>query len=241
MDYFEHYKRVNDLSERGRRSHWRPYDKTIGQFLPAAPDAVIVDVGCGAGILLEWLQARGYTHALGIDIDAGQIAFCSRLGVHAEQAADTAKWLADQRAKIDFLIIKDVLEHISIDQVRAILSAAKTALKPDGKLYIAVPNAASSFASRWRYIDITHMRSYSDVVLRMEVEQAGFTVTMERDDDTWVIGSLAGALRLVIRTVFRLIRRLEALGEFGVDGWRIPLGLNLVMVAKPADEETTGR
>ncbi len=241
MDYFEHYRRVNDLSEKGRRSHWKPYDKTVGLFLPTDPDATIVDVGCGAGILLEWLKARGYGYARGIDIDADQVAFCSQLGVQAEQVMDAALWLADKRNEIDLLIIKDVLEHVSNDQVKEILLAAKAALKPNGVLYIAVPNAASSFASLWRYVDITHMRSYSDVVLRTEIERAGFDVTAVRDDDTWAIGSLAGILRLTLRTMFRFVRRLEALGEFGFNGLKIPLGLNLVMVAKPSDEETISR
>lgn len=239
MDYFETYKRVNDLTDNGRQSHWKPFDKTVGRFLPPNKDAVVIDVGCGAGIMLEWLHKRGYSKAVGIDPDEGQIAFCRELGLPAEQAADSAEWLANKRA--DMLICKDILEHIPQEQVRAILAAAKKTLGEGGVLYIAVPNAASSFASLWRYLDVTHLRSYGVHSLRLELECAGFQVVAVRDDDTWVVGSVAGLFRLALRTVFRSVRRLQSIAEFGDDGLRMPLGLNLVMVATPVNEKIAGR
>lgn len=240
MDYFEHYKRVNDLSEKGRRSHWKPFDKTLGRFLPRSREAVIVDVGCGAGILLEWLQEKGYRNASGIDLDRGQIGFCEELGLPAEQVVDSAKWLEDHRG-IDFLILKDVLEHVPEEQVRILLLAAKRSLSVGGKIYISVPNALSSFATLWRYIDGTHLRSYSENVMRLELVRAGFHVQAVLDDDTWAVSSFSGIVRLVLRTLFRCFRRLEAVGEFGSEGLRTPLGLNLIVVAAPANEQTAGR
>jgi 2-polyprenyl-3-methyl-5-hydroxy-6-metoxy-1,4-benzoquinol methylase len=240
MDYFEHYKRVNDLSEGGRRSHWKPFEKILGPFLPQQKEAVIVDVGCGAGILLEWLQSKGYSHVSGIDPDQGQIAFCKQLEVQAEHVADSAGWL-ETKSGIDLLICKDILEHIPEEQVRAILAAAKQSLKPEGKLYISVPNALASLAPFWLYNDGTHLRSYTESVLGLELARAGFDVVAVGDDDNWAVGGIAGIFRLALRTVFRLVRRLEVVGEFGGDGLRVPLGLNLVMVAKRANEQTPGR
>lgn len=238
MDYFEHYRRVNDLGESGRRSHWRPFARTLGRFLPNDKRAVIVDVGCGAGILLEWLRGSGYNNACGIDPDAGQVDFCRQLGVSAEQVSDSALWLAD-KTDIDMVICKDILEHIQADQVRAILLAAQRALKPDGKLYISVPNALSSMAAFWLYNDGTHLRSYTERVLGLELERAGFRVVAVGDDDNMAVAGAAGLIRLAVRSVFRLVRRLEAIGEFGKDGLRVPLGLNLVMVATPVHKNNT--
>ncbi len=235
MDYFEHYQRVNDLSEAGRRSHWKPFEKTLGRFLPAHENAVIVDVGCGAGILLEWLQDRGYRNASGIDPDQGQVAFCEQLGVKADQVADSASWLEAKR-EVDMVICKDILEHIPEEQVRAILKAAKSSLTPDGKLYVSVPNALASLSPFWLYNDATHLRSYTERVLGLELERAGFTVVAVTDDDNWAVGGIAGVFRLMLRTVFRILRRLEVVAEFGGDGVLVPLGLNLVMVATPANE-----
>ena len=235
MNYFEHYQRVNDLSESGRRSHWRPFEKTLGQYLPEHKASTIVDVGCGAGILLEWLGSKGYKNARGIDPDVGQIAFCQQLGVAAEQAIDSAKWLGERR-DLDLIICKDILEHIPETSVRSLLVAARKSLAIDGTIYISVPNALSPLAPFWLYNDPTHLRSYSERVIGLELLQAGFEVVAVGDDDTWVIGGLAGIVRLALRTCFRFIRRLEVIGELGSDGLRVPLGLNLVIVAKPARE-----
>ena len=231
MDYFEHYQRVNDLSESGRRSHWKPFDKTIGRFLPDDPQARIIDVGCGAGILLEWLKVRGYSHAQGVDLDSGQIAFSHSLGLKAEQIIDTALWLQQQQGA-DLIVFKDILEHIPAEEVGKTLKAAAQALSPGGRVYVSVPNAAASFGTYWRYIDSTHLRSYTQNVLALELHRAGLNVVYVGDDDTMAFSSAPGIGRLLLRTLFRFFRRLEAIGEFGGDGVRMPLGLNLVMVAE---------
>lgn len=240
MDYFEHYKRVNDLSDEGRRSHWKPLESKIGRFLPVNKEAAIVDVGCGAGVLLEWLQAKGYRQVAGIDPDRGQVEFCRGLGMRAEQVVDTAGWLREQNG-IDLLVMKDVLEHIPADQVTDILIASAAALADHGRIVILVPNAVASTATYWRYLDATHLRTYTEIVMRVELEHAGFHIDHVGDDDTWVAGSIAGLIRLFLRTLFRGFRRLEVIAEFGAEGLRMPLGLNLIIVARVNDEKNTGR
>lgn len=240
MDYFEHYKRVNDLSDEGRRSHWKPLDSKIGQFLPANKEATIVDVGCGAGILLEWLEAKGYRKAVGVDPDRGQVEFCRKLGMRAEQVVNTAEWLREQSG-IDLLIMKDILEHIPADQVTDILTSSVAALAEHGRIVIVVPNAAASFASYWQYLDATHIRTYTEIVMRVELEQAGFRIEYVGGDDTWVASSIGGLIRLFLRILFRGFRRLEMIAEFGAQGLRMPLALNMIIVARASDEKITGR
>lgn len=230
MGYFEHYQRVNNLSEAGRRSHWRSFARTVGRFLPANRAAHIVDVGCGAGLLLEWLNSCGYSNAKGIDPDQGQVDFCKSLGLNAAQVADSAQWLREL-SELDMVVFKDVLEHVQEDEVVRLLAAAHKALSPEGVLYVSVPNAAASFSNFWLYNDPTHLRSYTEKVLSLQLISAGFNVVHVGDDETYLVGSLAGVPRLIIRTIFRFIRRIEAIGEFGADGLRMPLGLNLMIVA----------
>lgn len=237
MNYFEHYRRVNNLSENGRQSHWGPFERTIGRFLPEAKEAGVIDVGSGAGILLEWLSVKGYKKCIGLDTDEGQVAFSRSLGLQAEQVADTAAALSDYE-DMELIIFKDVLEHMPEGDVMKVLVAARRALSPGGHVYVAVPNATASFATYWRYIDGTHLRSYTSAVLRLNLEMAGFRVVHVGDDDTLSFSSLMGIGRLIIRSVFRFFRRIEAIGEFGGEGLRMPLGLNLVMVATPIDENS---
>ena len=85
------------------------YDHLLSDILPHDKHARILDLGCGAGLLLEWLsQRRGYSNAMGIDKDLGQISFAKNLGLHAEVAADTSEWLSEQAA-FELVIMTDVL------------------------------------------------------------------------------------------------------------------------------------
>lgn len=235
MGYFEEtYRHVNDLSTEGRRSHWRYLDLTIGRWLPAVSGQPrILDVGCGAGIVLEWLAARGYRNARGVDTDPGQVEFARSLGLQAELSRDVPGWL-DASGVADFVILKDVLEHVERAECTRLLRAIERRLGPQGRAYIAVPNASSPFAARWRYIDATHLRSYTELSLSSDLSAAGLRAQHFQDDDVWATRSLLGHCQQALKRVFRSIRRVEAAAEFGAQGWHMPLGLNLVAIVQKA-------
>lgn len=232
--YFEHYAAVNRLEEAGRRSHWAHFDRSIARWLPERRDAPILDVGCGAGIALEWLRARGWTAARGVDVDPGQVAFARGLGLRVEHAEDVAAWL-DGCGPAAFVLLKDVLEHVPDAGVEPLLAAIARRLAPGGVLYLVVPNASSSFAARMRYIDPTHHRCYTEPSLRWVLARAGLRLRAIRSDDVWVPSTPLQAAKMPVKAVFRAIRRLEALAEFGWDGARMPLSPNLVAIAVPQE------
>lgn len=233
MDYFEHhYALLNDLSPEGRQRTWFDLDRLYGRWLPVERDARILDLGCGAGVLLEWLRdRRGYSRAEGLDPSASQVAFARTLGLNVTHHEHTASWLAAQEP-FDLILLIDVLEHLAEGDVEPILRAAATRLRPDGRLIVRVPNANAGFAARYRYIDGTHRRSYTEVSLQAALLASGFTDISIGGDDVWSVRSLPGLFRLALRGVFRLGRRLSALGEFGPDGFRMPLSLNLLATAR---------
>jgi methionine biosynthesis protein MetW len=49
------------------------------------PDTRVLDLGCGRGVLLEFLQQTKSVRGLGVDLDAEKIAACVRRGVNAYQ------------------------------------------------------------------------------------------------------------------------------------------------------------
>jgi SAM-dependent methyltransferase len=99
---------------------------------PRAGDRV-VDIGCGPGVMLEYLGDVEYT---GIDLEERYIANArSRYGTRAEfvhgRAEDAAKRIAGQA---DIVLGKSLLHHLDDEQADAFLRAAATILKPDGRL-----------------------------------------------------------------------------------------------------------
>lgn len=96
-----------------------------------------LDVGCGDGILLEYLHKKG-VKGYGIDISSKAIEICSSRGIKCERADITEK-LPFADGSFDNVILSDVLEHLF--QPLNVLEEVHRVCK--GYLYISVPNFAS--------------------------------------------------------------------------------------------------
>lgn len=59
-------------------------------FLPKDKTARIIDLACGAGHFLYFLQKEGYTQAQGIDISQEQVDVARRMGVNNVEVEDLA-------------------------------------------------------------------------------------------------------------------------------------------------------
>jgi SAM-dependent methyltransferase len=220
----------NDISAAGRRRFWKDYSHLYLPFLPPEKDARILDFGCGAGILLEWLRDDvGFLNLSGIDADQGQVEFARSLGLNVEQTDDSSAWMV-QHKPFDTIIMKSVLEHIPAGADTVALRGVFDALAAGGRLIATVPNANATFATRRRYIDPTHWRSYTEYTLRYALQCVGFSRIQILAEETWRPASFKCALRLGIKCITRAWRRLEAIGEEGGIGLHFPLSENLLAV-----------
>jgi SAM-dependent methyltransferase len=230
-DYFKHYARLNDLTPQGRRLLWTNYRRIFAPFLPKDKKAKILDIGCGAGQFMEWLErGLGYEDVRGIERDPRLAAFAAEYGIDKVEVCDLRTWHVPEM--FDCIFLKDVLEHIPPGEHIEVLRYLAGKLRPDGCLVLRVPNANSTFATRHLFNDPTHFRSYSEHSLRSELEQTGFSRIEIHGDDVWVPQSLMGALRLGVKLLVRAFRRLEAAAEYGPEGLSMPVSLNLVAVAR---------
>lgn len=234
MNYFEHYAAVNDLSPAGRRKYWRGYRTHFALFLPQRKDSRILDIGCGVGLFLEWLAATGFTNAVGIDVDAGQVKFARSIGQHAIVAEDPIAWLRMQEP-FGAIFMSDVMEHLPEDQLLTLLRAIRESLEQGGKLIARVPNA-TSVTSLWvRYSDVTHKRLYTSESLSFVLHEAGFEDVSILDGETWRPRSVRDAVLIGGRAVVRAAMRAALVCELARPGLSIPLCQNLLAIASVAD------
>jgi cyclopropane fatty-acyl-phospholipid synthase-like methyltransferase len=154
------------------------FDQHLGRHLPADRGADILDVGCGWGGLLMHLLDRGYTNVSGVDVSPEQVAMAHRLGLHSVTLAPAAEYLADRREQLDLVCAIDVLEHLERQELLELLDAIHAVLRPSGRLVLQVPNADGPFASRMRYFDLTHERSFTAKSIAQALRAAGFTRVM---------------------------------------------------------------
>ena len=55
------------------RTEFPVWDKHFGHLLPPSREARILDVGCGRGGMVYWLNERGYQNAEGVDLSVEHI------------------------------------------------------------------------------------------------------------------------------------------------------------------------
>ena len=103
------------------------------------PQARILDVGCGNGVISRHLGKLGY-NVLGIDVSAKTIETARSLtelpNVRFEQKS--AEELVASGETYDAVICSEVLEHLS--DPGSLLNVLYQSLAPNGKLIVTVPN-----------------------------------------------------------------------------------------------------
>jgi SAM-dependent methyltransferase len=101
----------------------------------------IVDVGCGAGMLLGALRrTRPTSKLVGIEIDESSARIAAMAHPYAQIANDDAIVAARKMAgSFDCAITIDVLEHVPETELSAFAQCLATLLRPDGTLIVHVP------------------------------------------------------------------------------------------------------
>lgn len=122
--------------------HWLAAAR--GSLVPPADrrDAVLVDLGCGAGLLAPHIAGKGYRH-VGVDRSAPSLRLAAEHGVHGVLGDVLAVPLADGAA--DVVVAGEILEHV--DDLPGAVAEACRLLRPGGALVI--DTLASTMLCRW--------------------------------------------------------------------------------------------
>jgi len=161
----------------------------------------VLDVGCGGGLFLEMLAERGVKNTIGLDfsLDAAHVAW-RRAGVPTVCATLTRAPFAPESCAA--VTMFHVLEHLY--DPASYLDAAHQLLRPDGRLIVQVPNAASwqflLFGERWNGIDVPrHLIDFRLSDLETLLDACGFEILRYkhfslRDNPAGLATSLAPSL-----------------------------------------------
>jgi len=144
----------------------------------------ILDVGCGTGANLRLLQEQGHT-ATGLTLSEAEARIVHGQGLSCQVWDITSEELPFPPQSFDALIFSHVLEHMAWPDV--VLRRYCQLLKPNGKVYIALPNKMhfmqrwESVMGRFRYtemgiMDRTHLRFFDFVTARQLVETVGLEI-----------------------------------------------------------------
>lgn len=145
-----------------------------GRHLGANKNADILEIGVGLGQFQFFCRENGYQNVSGIDLDENNVRHCEKLGYKVEHA-DAMEHLSGIKEKFDFIVMNDVIEHISKDRVIPLMSRIASSLKPGGAYILKTINMANPIlGAHSRYNDFTHETGWTEESMREALEHAGF-------------------------------------------------------------------
>ena len=115
--------------------HWLAAARAALVPSAARPDAVLIDAGCGGGLLAPHVRQRGYRH-VGVDLRPGGLTQSAARGVTAVRGDVTALPLADGSA--DVVVAGEILEHVT--DLPGTVAELSRVLRPGGLLVLDTVN-----------------------------------------------------------------------------------------------------
>jgi predicted TPR repeat methyltransferase len=220
-EIFEKYHETfyKDLHE------WRDYDLTSSGYgewyhdcLPEDKHAQILDIGCGDGKFLFFLQQQGYQSIEGIELSSQQAREARKhvkCPVHAVN--DTSAFLHKHRVTYKMITMNDILEHVPKEETVGFLRDVFESLHPGGNAVINVPQVSGFTSLFCRYNDFTHQTLFTEMSLKQVTSLAGFSdirFIRQKWPFKWTPRHLAYRLaRLLWYAVLKLIYTIESPGE----------------------------
>ena len=160
--------------------HLQPLCKAAFDFkamyLRCKSGARLLEIGCGNGDQLEFLQELGW-QVEGLDPDPVAVAAVAARGLTVHAGSLEKQCFPDRQ--FDALVSSHVIEHVH-DPV-GLLRECRRILTPGGRLVVITPNTASWghrwFRESWLHLDPPrHLHLFNVVSLRRAAEEAGLTV-----------------------------------------------------------------
>ena len=168
---FEDHHRGSRALIKSRLSAYLPFVEPLKDI---HRDVNAVDLGCGRGEWLELMQEVGID-CRGVDLDEGMLLACRELGLPVEtrDAISYLKSLTDDSLSV--VSAFHLVEHLTFEQLQAVVAQAHRVLKPGGLLIMETPNPENIVvATRNFYLDPTHQRPIPPELLFFVAEFYGF-------------------------------------------------------------------
>ncbi|NLE76978.1 MAG: class I SAM-dependent methyltransferase [Chloroflexi bacterium] len=190
----------------------------------------LLDVGCGAGYLLDAGRALGWS-VQGVELSPYAARQAQEtLGLPVVQGDLQSAGLPP--GSFDLVVMRELLEHV--EEPLALLQEARRVLRPQGLLWVQVPNDLEGLRMRlfrpvWWLIPPLHLTYFTRETLAAMLERAGFGVAAWR---TW--GSLGRDLWMIWGARWPGLRRREGEPRWADWGKRL-LRRSLELACAPLD------
>jgi len=203
-------------------------------WLPANQSADCLDLATGCGEVVYLLEREGYENTTGVDLCSQEIDQAREFVKGNLRQGDILGHLRQTAtSSLDFITALNILEHLSKDDLFAVLTEARRVLRPHGTLVALVPNAMSPFGSATRYWDMTHQWAFTPGNFRQLARLTGFDERIDFRECSPVPYGLRSGIRWITWQVLRRLIAAWLLVEVGTSRDRIYTMNMLVRLHRP--------
>ena len=140
-------------------------EKYLPLFKGRKRDASILDLGCGQGFMLKYLQSVGFTNLTGVDISEEQVRIAQERGFNAIHS-DVFAFLKEHENQYEIIVAIDIIEHFKKEELFELLTLIRKTLKPGGLFIMQTPNGDGLMPNYVIYGDLTHFTILSPLSLK---------------------------------------------------------------------------
>lgn len=177
--FYEHYvttfKSIENPADEGNlnsylawcRHHYGPLLHDLDRT------SSILELGCGPGYMMLFLQSEGFVNVKGIDLSQEQVDLAHRRGLQVE-VADVLTYLSQNMKSYDVILALDLMEHFSKEELIPLVSRIHARLNPGGAFILQTPNGQGLFSNQVIYGDLTHLTIFTPGSLHQLLCLIGF-------------------------------------------------------------------
>lgn len=139
----------------------------------------VLDVGCGTGLLVQFLNENGF-EALGCDIADEALKIARTRNKRDSLIKASAQKLPFKNQSFDLICAISLIEHLTSKETKKFLAETRRVLKPRGYFFLVTPNFWSLMrllkGKGWfGYSDPTHITFYTPLSLTSLLRKEGFS------------------------------------------------------------------
>jgi len=197
---------INIKSEYELYRRW--YLQLIKKF---SKNAAIIDIGCGPGLMLQFLKQEGFQNLYGIDISEQQVNKARGKGLNAD-VMNIFDFFNVNKKKFDIIFALDIVEHFHKHELLDLFTGINYLLNENGVLLIHTPNGDGLLPQHIIYGDLTHLTIFNPNSISQILRFTGFDKIKYYETGP-TSKNLKGFIRFllwkIIRMIFQSIRIIE--------------------------------
>lgn len=209
-----HWVYSHSLKKEEYKLYAKAAKKRYKDVLPQDKGASIIDIACGGGHFIYFLQQQGYSNVWGIDISQEQLDVAEKMGVNNLKKSDFVEYLSKCSVKFDMIIAIDIIEHLRKDEILSFLDTICDSLKPKGKVLIGTLNSQSLFSGRSLYCDFTHEQGFTPDSLSQVLRVCNFKNIQVYGEEP-VVYDLRSFIRFILWWMVKSVLKLYLVIESG--------------------------